>query len=150
MGSGRALYQMALDGEFPTFFSKVNQHGVPARAMFFNVIASLVVVFLGGAVEIYSFSNVGYTISFIPVLIGYFLLRQDKPNLRRPFRLPEYMKYVALILAAVYFVFWLFGGLWFSKLGNVEVYYWLGWATLLAYLPFYWYRVYVEDKRVAA
>jgi len=150
MGSGRALYQMALDGEFPSFFSKVNEHGVPARAMFFNVIASLVVVFLGGAVEIYSFSNVGYTISFIPVLIGYFLLRQDKPNLRRPFRLPEYMKYVALILAAVYFVFWLFGGLWFSKLGNVEVYYWLGWATLLAYLPFYWYRVYVEDKRVAA
>ena len=54
---------------------------------------------------------------------------------------------ILLLLAAVYFVFWLFGGLWYSKIGNVEVYYWLGWATLLAYLPFYWYRVYVEDKR---
>ena len=31
-----------------------------------------------------------------------------------------------------------------------EIYYWLGWATLLAYLPLYWYRVYVEDKRNAA
>src|SRR5215831_11194073 len=123
MGSGRALYQMALDGEFPSFFTKVNAHGVPARAMFFNVIASLIVVLLGGAVEIYSFSNVGYTISFIPVLVGYFLLRQDKPDARRPFRLPEYMKYVALILAAVYFVFWLFGGIWYSKLGNVQIYY---------------------------
>src|SRR6478609_8301217 len=150
MGSGRALYQMALDGEFPTFFTKVNEHGVPARAMFLNVIVSLLVVLLGGAVEIYSFSNVGYTVSFIPVLIGYFLLRQDKPNQRRPFRLPEYMKYVALLLAAVYFVFWLFGGLWYSKIGNVEVYYWLGWATLLAYLPLYWYRVYVEDRRTPA
>ena len=31
--------------------------------------------------------------------------------------------------------------------GNVEVYYWAGWVTLFAYLPLYWYRVYVEDKR---
>ena len=140
MGSGRALYQMALDGEFPTWFTKLNDHGVPARAMAFNVVASLLVVLAGGAVEIYSFSNVGYTISFIPVLIGYFLLRQDKPELRRPFKLPEFMKYVALLLAVVYFVFWLFGGLWYSKLGNVEIYYWAGWVTLLAYLPLYWYR----------
>ncbi len=102
----------------------------------------------GGAVEIYSFSNVGYTVSFIPVLIGYYLLRQDKPHLRRPFKLPEFMKYVALALAAVYFVFWLFGGLWYSKIGNVEIYYWLGWAALLAFLPLYWYRA-LEDKRAA-
>jgi len=66
MGSGRALYQMALDGEFPTWFTKNNAHGVPARAMGFNVVASLIVVLAGGAVEIYSFSNVGYTVSFIP------------------------------------------------------------------------------------
>jgi amino acid transporter len=147
MGSGRSIYQMAVDGEFPKWFTKTNDHGVPARAMAFNVVASLVVVMAGGAVEIYSFSNVGYTVSFIPVLIGYYLLRQDKPDLRRPFKLPEFMKYVALLLAAIYFVFWLFGGLWYSKIGNVEVYYWLGWATLFAYLPLYWYRVYVEDKR---
>jgi amino acid transporter len=150
LGSGRALYQMALDGEFPTFFAKINEHGVPARAMAFNVVASLIIVLLGGAVEIYSFSNVGYTVSFLPVLIGYFLLRQDKPHLRRPFKLPEFMKYVALALAVIYFIFWLFGGLWYSKLGNVQIYYWLGWATLLAYLPLYWYRVYVEDKRSPA
>jgi hypothetical protein len=31
-----------------------------------------------------------------------------------------------------------------------QIYYWLGWATLLAYLPLYWYRVYVEDKRAPA
>jgi amino acid transporter len=146
MGSGRALYQLALDGEFPTWFKKINGHGVPARAMAFNVVCSLVVVLAGGAVEIYSFSNVGYTVSFIPVLIGYYLLRQDKPHLRRPFKLPEFMKYVALILAAVYFVFWLFGGLWYSKIGNVEIYYWLGWAALLAFLPLYGYRA-LEDRR---
>ncbi|HVM85923.1 MAG TPA: APC family permease [Candidatus Binatia bacterium] len=147
MGSGRALYQMSLDGEFPKIFQRVNAHHVPSFAMGFNVVCSLIVVLMGGAVEIYTFSNVGYTASFLPVLIGYFLLRQDKPEARRPFKLPEYMKWVALLLAAFYFIIWLYGGLVYSKIGNAEVYYWLGWAVLLAYLPFYWYRVYVEDKR---
>ncbi|MGA8434961.1 MAG: APC family permease [Methyloceanibacter sp.] len=150
MGCGRSLYQMALDGEFPLWFTKLNRHGVPANAMAFNVVCSLIVVMAGGAVEIYSFSNVGYVVSFIPVLIGYYLLRQDKPDLRRPFKLPEFMKYVALALAAVFFVFWLFGGIWYSKLGNVEFWYWAGWVTLALYLPLYWYRVYVEDKRSPA
>ena len=150
MGCGRSLYQMALDGEFPLWFTKINHHGVPANAMAFNVACSLILVAAGGAVEIYSFSNVGYVVSFIPVLIGYYLLRRDRPDMRRPFKLPEFMKYVALALAAVFFVFWLFGGLWYSKLGNVEIYYWAGWVTLALYLPLYWYRVYVEDRRSKA
>jgi amino acid transporter len=100
-----------------------------------------------GAVEIYTFSNVGYTASFLPVLVGYFLLRQDKPDARRPFRLPEFMKWVALAMAAFYFVIWSYGGLVYSRIGNAEVYYFAGWAVVLCYLPFYWYRRYVEDRR---
>ena len=140
MGSGRALYQMAMDGEFPKIFTRLNGHGVPHVAMGFNIIASLIVVLLGGAVEIYTFSNVGYTASFIPVLIGYFLLRTDKPDLRRPFRLPDFMKWVALALAVFYFIIWLYGGLVYSQLGNAQIYYWAGWVVLFLYLPFYWWR----------
>ena len=54
------------------------------------------VVFMGGAVQIYTFSNVGYLASFIPVLVGYYLLRKHRPNVRRPFKLPEWMKCVAM------------------------------------------------------
>ena len=150
MGSGRSLHQMSVDGQFPRWFQHLNHHGVPDRSMFFNVICSLLVVLLGGAVEIYTFSNVGYTGSFLPVLVGYFLLRQDKPNARRPFRLPEFMKYVALALALFYGVVWLYGGLVYSEIGNAKIYYFLGWAVLLAYLPFYWYRTRVEDPKFAA
>ncbi len=150
MGCGRALYQMSLDGEFPRWFQKLNKHGVPGNAMAFNVACSLIVVLMGGAVEIYTFSNVGYTASFIPVLIGYFLLRQDQPNAPRPFKLPEFMKWVALALAAFYFAIWSYGGIVYSKMGHAEVYYWAGWAVLLCYLPLYWYRVYIEDKRMPA
>ena len=117
--------------------------------MFFNVLASLVVILAGGAVQIYSFSNVGYTFSFLPVLVGYYLLRKYKPNARRPVRLPEFMKYVALGMAVLYAVIWLYGGIYYSKIGHTLIYYLIGWGVLIAYLPLYWYRVRVEDRRTA-
>ena len=91
-GTARSLHQMSTDGQFPKFFQKVNHHGVPDRAMIFNVVCSILVVFAGGAVQIYTMSNVGYLASFIPVLVGYYLLRKHRPNVRRPFKLPEWMK----------------------------------------------------------
>jgi len=147
MGCARSLHQMSVDGQFPRWFQKINAHGVPDRSMFFNVLCSLVVVLAGGAVEIYSFSNVGYTFSFLPVLVGYYLLRKYKPNASRPVRLPEFFKYVALGMAVLYFIIWLYGGIYYSKIGNTLVYYLAGWVVLIAYLPLYWYRVKVEDKR---
>ena len=149
MGCARSLHQMSVDGQFPRWFQKINVHGVPDRAMFFNVLCSLVVVLAGGAVEIYSFSNVGYTFSFLPVLVGYYLLRKYKPHASRPVRLPEFFKYVALGMAVLYFIIWLYGGIYYSKIGNTLVYYLAGWVVLVAYLPLYWYRVKVEDKRDA-
>ena len=156
MGCARSLHQMSIDGQFPRFFQHTNVHGVPDRSMLFNTVCSMLLVFTGGAVEIYSFSNVGYTISFIPVLVGYFLLRHYRPEAKRPFRLPEFMKYVALCLAVLYFVIWLFGGIIYTGLpnaalggANTRIYYFLGWLVLLCYLPLYWYRTAVEDKRLA-
>ncbi|HYX86529.1 MAG TPA: APC family permease [Gaiellales bacterium] len=156
MGSARAVYQMAIDGQFPRIFASVNKHGVPGFSMGFNVACSIALVFTGGAVEIYTLSNVGYTASFIPVLVGYYLLRRYRPDMRRPVRLPEPFKYIALFLAALYFVIWLYGGLVEASLPNAllnnndtKVYFFIGWAILLSYVFFYWYRVKIEDPRHA-
>src|ERR671939_389720 len=149
MGCARSLHQMSVDGQFPRFFQRINKHGVPDRAMAFNVVCSMLVILAGGAVEIYSFSNVGYTFSFLPVLVGYYLLRKYKPNARRPVRLPEPFKYVALAMAVLYAIIWLYGGIYYSKIGNTLVYYLAGWGVLIAYLPLYWYRVSIEDPRHA-
>ena len=35
----------------------------------------------------------------------------------------------------------------YSKLGNAQIYFYLGWLVLLSYLPFYWYRTRVEDPK---
>jgi amino acid transporter len=157
MGSARALFQMSIDGQFPRIFANTNKHGVPGFSMAFNVVCSIALIFTGGAVEIYSLSNVGYTASFIPVLIGYYLLRRYQPDAKRPFRLPEFMKYVALAIAAIYLVIWLYGGIVYTGLpnaalggANTRVYYFIGWAILLSYVFLYWYRVRVEDPKHSA
>jgi amino acid transporter len=155
-GTARSLHQMSTDGQFPRFFQKVNAHGVPNRAMIFNVICSILVVFAGGAVQIYTLSNVGYLASFIPVLIGYYLLRKHRPTVRRPFRLPEWMKYVALAIALLYAVIYFYGGPVYASCAcnaagtKTLPYYFIGWGVLLAYLPLYWYRKRIEDKRDAS
>src|SRR5947209_8788687 len=155
-GTARSLHQMSTDGQFPRFFQRVNKHGVPNRSMWFNVACSIAVVFMGGAVEIYTFSNVGYLASFIPVLVGYYLLRKHRPNVRRPFRLPEWMKYVALLIAGLYAIIYFYGGPVYANCtcnaaGRKTLpYYFIGWAVLLSYLGFYAYRKRVEDKRQPA
>ncbi len=152
-GTARSLHQMSTDGQFPRFFQQVNKHGVPHRSMLFNVACSIAVVFMGGAVEIYTFSNVGYLAAFIPVLIGYFILRRDRPNVRRPFKLPEWMKLIALAIAGLYLVIYFYGGPVYASCAcnaagrKTLPYYFIGIATVLSYLVFYWYRKYVEDKR---
>jgi len=147
MGCARSLHQMSVDGQFPRFFQRINQHGVPAYAMGFNVVCSLLVVLLGGAVEIYTFSNVGYTGSFLTVLVGYYLLRKYRPNVPRPVRLPEFFKYIALALAGIFGFIWLYGGISYSGIGDTRIYYFLGWLVALAYFPLYLYRTRIEDKR---
>ncbi|MBV8734613.1 MAG: APC family permease, partial [Solirubrobacterales bacterium] len=155
-GTARSLHQMSTDGQFPRFFQHVNKHGVPNRSMLFNVACSIAVVFMGGAVEIYTFSNVGYLASFIPVLIGYYLLRKHRPNLRRPFKLPEWMKWVALAVAGLYLVIYFYGGPTYASCAcnaagrKTLPYYFIGIATVLSYVLFYLYRKYVEDRRAPA
>jgi amino acid transporter len=147
MGCARSLHQMSIDGQFPRIFSRVNKHGVPSFSMGFNVICSLIVVFFGGAVEIYTFSNVGYLGSFIPVLIGFYLLRRFRPDMSRPVRMPGFFKYIALAMAALYFVIWSYGGYEYARIGNTRIYYFIGWLVALSYVFFYWYRVYIEDPK---
>jgi amino acid transporter len=124
--------------------------------MIFNVICSILVVFAGGAVEIYTFSNVGYLASFLPVLVGYFLLRKYRPNVRRPFKLPEFFKYVALVIAAIYAIIYFYGGPVYAACKcslaakSTLPYYFIGIAVVLCYFPLYLYRKRVEDPRSAS
>jgi amino acid transporter len=149
MGCGRALYQVAHDGVLPKFFMHTNSHGVPDYAMAFNLFWSIVVLFFGSPFEIYIFSNMGYLLCVVLALFGYYIHRQRHPEYKRPFRLPEWMKYIALAMAIFFGFCWIYGGYYASDLvvgADKRWLFWLGIGIMLLYLPLYFYRRY-EDSR---
>ncbi|HXN01083.1 MAG TPA: APC family permease [Candidatus Dormibacteraeota bacterium] len=154
MGCARSVYQMSLDGQAPRLFAHVNKHQVPDVSMGFNVVLNIAIMLFGAPAVIYVFSNVGYVGSFVPVLIGYYFLRRWRPDLHRPYRLPEFMKYVALGVAALYAFIWAVGLPWCAitgcatgGTGNNLIAYFVGIAVVLAYLPLYWWRK-AQDRRL--
>ncbi len=156
MGPARSLYQIALDKDLPKIFTHKNRHNVPDFSMGLNVVLNIVLVIFGAPAVIYIFSNVGYVGSFVPVLLGYYFLRRWEPGLRRPYRLPEWMKYVAVALAAFYFLVWAWGIPYCSLhgcavgSGNELPQFFLGWAVVLLWFPLWWWRKWrdrVEARR---
>jgi amino acid transporter len=150
MGCGRSLYQVAHDGVIPRFFQHTNRHGVPDFAMVFNLVASIIVVFLGSPLEIYIFSNMGYLLALALALIGYFLYRQRYADLKRPVRMPAFLRYLALAIGVLFLFVWGYGGYYASDIAvgpGKRWLFFLGLGTCLLYLPLYAYRRYVDDRR---
>jgi len=143
MGCARSLYQMSLDGQCPRILGHVNRHNVPDVSMGLNTVLNIVLILFGAPAVIYVFSNVGYVGSFVPVMFGYYYLRKWKPDLERPFRLPEWMKYIAFFMGVLYFVVWAFGipscAIKGCVAGGLPAWI-LGLVVVAVYFPLYWWR----------
>jgi amino acid transporter len=152
MGCARSLYMMSLDGEAPRIFGKVNAHNVPSFSMGLNTVLNILLIFVGAPGSIYVLSNVGYVGSFVPVLLGYYFLRQWRPDVLRPFRLPEWTKYGALVLAALYFFVWAVGipacAIKGCQPGGGKMFL-IGVTVVLLYFPLNWWRK-QEDRKLGS
>src|SRR5215469_11475176 len=152
MGVGRSLYQIAEDGLIPRWFQHKNRHGVPDYAMGFNVVCSMILVLLGSPLRIYIISNGGYLLSCALALAGYFVYRQLRPDVPRPFRLPTFAKWIALGIFIIWMAIYFFGG-WNSPkivIGPTQGpgLYLLGLLIVALYAPLYWWRRW-QDGRLA-
>ena len=149
MGCARSLYMMSLDGQAPRIFGRVNKHNVPDVSMGLNTVLNILLIFVGAPGAIYVLSNVGYVGSFVPVLLGYYFLRRWRPEIHRPFKLPEWMKYGAIALAALYFFVWAVGipacALKACQPGGGKMFI-IGVVVVLLYFPLYFWRQ-SEDRR---
>ena len=154
MGCGRSLYQAAEDGQLPRIFEHKNRHGVPSFAMGFNVVCSAILVLLGSPVRIYIISNGGYLLSCTLAIGGYFVYRQLRPDVERPFRLPTWAKWIALAVFIIWTVIYFYGGWNSPKIvvgpGQGPGLYLLGLLIVALYAPLYWWRARQDRRLVAA
>jgi amino acid transporter len=149
MGCARSLYQTSEDGVLPRWFGHLNRHGVPDRAMAFNVVCSVIVLLFGSPLRIYIFSNIGYLFACMMAFFAYFAHRQTRASVTRPVRLPGFMRWVALAIGIFCAVLLLFGG-WNSPSVVVGTpshsLFFLGVVVLAAYVPRHLWRR-VTDRR---
>jgi amino acid transporter len=149
MGCARSLYQTSEDGVLPRWFGHLNKHGVPDRAMAFNVLCSIIILLFGSPLRIYIISNIGYLFACMMGFLAYFAHRQTRPSIERPYRLPGFMRWVALAIGLICAVLLIFGG-WNSPSVVVgtssHALFFVGLLVLAAYVPLHLWRR-VTDRR---
>jgi amino acid transporter len=146
--ASRALFGMAREGLTLKQFDNLNKHSVPGRAMTLDLFINLGLVFLvGNILGVLFASNVGYFVGIVFVLIGYVLLRRDRPDVERPIKLGPIWIPIAGGLAAFNLVLAVVGTLnpeLTGYGGTKEIL--IGLGLVLASLPLYAIRRYGQDS----
>lgn len=100
--AGRSLHGMAVDGLSVKQLDNLNARAVPARAMLVGLILNVcTVLFMGNVLAIIFTANIGYVFATVVVLIGFLLLRKDRPSWPRPFRVSRAMVPVAVAMVVI-------------------------------------------------
>ncbi|RNI22948.1 APC family permease [Flexivirga caeni] len=108
--SARALLGLARSDATIKQFAKVNRHKMPGRALAMDILVNLLILFLvGNTVAIVGASNFGYIISCSLISFGYVLLRRDRPNWPRPYKLPRTGIAIALLMGTIDLFLAIFG-----------------------------------------
>lgn len=143
MGSSRTLYQASLDGWLPRYLGKLNEHGVPARAMWTDLAFNLVLLMMSDYFVVLVVSNVCYLIfNFLNLQSGW-IHRIDRPNWERPFRCPAWL----LALGAIFgFVNMIFVGAGADVLRPGAILYSVIATSLI--VPVFAFRHFIVDKGV--
>jgi amino acid transporter len=154
MDGSRALYGVSKDGMTIRELGVLNRFHVPARAMTLDAILNIfLITYFTGVLPILAVSNIGYVFATCCALSGFLLLRKDRPNWPRPYRLSNVWVPIAAALFTINFVLLIAGGFIYSGdfLGITG--YGYGWdktrtglLVLLAAFILYVYRHLVQDK----
>lgn len=144
-GSSRTLYQGSRDGWLPVYLSKLNDHGVPRRAMWtdvaFNVFLLALASDAGGYFYVLAISNVGYIMfNFLNLNAGW-IHRIDNAHMERPWKAPTALIGFNTLLAFVNALFLGAG----AKVWGYENALWSGLVFAALIFPVFWYRHYIVD-----
>ncbi|MGH2856377.1 MAG: APC family permease, partial [Solirubrobacteraceae bacterium] len=149
MDGSRALYGVSKDGMTLKLLGKLNHYHVPANAMTLDMLLNIwLLTFFHGALPIIAAGNLGYFLAHIFAQSGFFLLRKDRPDWPRPYRLSRVLMPVAGFVLACNIAFMVMGG-WVEadKYGYGLSKTLIGLAVLCIGVLAFVYRRYVEDRK---
>ena len=144
IGSSRSMYQMTQDGQMIKQFGGINKFGVPVGSIVVDasVTVAMLVIFRGNVINLIAASNVGYLLLWVLLLPAYILLRRNMPDVPRSFKLPSIFVPIAAVLTVFNaFIFVVGGPQWGAQVMIT------GSVVMLLFLPLYFYRRLVQDKR---
>lgn len=148
MDGSRALYGIAKDDMTVKQLAHLNRYHVPARAMTVDMVVNLILVFaLANTLAILAAGNLGYILAHFFALIGFILLRRDRPNWPRPIKLASSWVGIAAVLAILNGLFIAVGAWSFDLTGYGDI--WtlvIGVGILLISVLLFLYRRIVQDK----
>lgn len=140
-GSSRTLYQGSVDGWLPRYLAKVNDHGAPTHAMWTDLGFNVLLLLLSDSLFVLAVSNICYLVFIFLNLHSGWIHRIDNPHIRRPYRCPNWVMALGIVLAFVN-AFLLGAGANVWGKGTLMT----GIVALALILPVFWFRHYAVDK----
>ncbi len=146
VASSRVLFESSKLGYMPKWFMKLNKKQAPSASLLFIMLLNSALIIFAGESPVFMVvaGSIGYFITVILSNFSIYFMRKDFPDLPRPYRVPDYMVYVSVLIGIINIVFLIVGSLsygWKNVLTGILV--------LLLVFPLYWYRTKVEDKKGA-
>jgi amino acid transporter len=116
--ASRVLFMMGKTGITVRSVGKLNRRGVPIRALNVMLVLNIVVlVVLQSPLAIIVTGNLGYILTHIFAVSGFFMLRKDRPNAVRPIKLARWFVPLSLFLTAFMVLILVVGATGFSVTG---------------------------------
>ena len=107
LASGRSTFEFGRVGFAPKALGNVHKKfKTPAKALVFNMLVGIIVLFTGKTGEIITIACFGALTLYIVSMISLLVLRKKEPLLERPFKVPMYPVFpiVALVIAVISFI----------------------------------------------
>jgi ethanolamine permease len=107
LAAGRSTMEFGRVNYAPAFLGKIHpRFQTPANALFINMLIGILALLTGRTGEIITLSVFGALTLYIISMIAIMKLRQNEPDLHRPFKVPFYPVFplVALVIASFSFV----------------------------------------------
>ncbi|NII85071.1 ethanolamine permease [Pedobacter sp. SG908] len=107
LAAGRSTYEMGRVKSIPTVLGKISpKFQTPANALIGNMVIGIIALLSGKTAEIIIISVFGALTLYIISMISVMVLRKNKPEMARPFKMPIYPLFpiIALIISCVSFI----------------------------------------------